>query len=136
MFLINLSNVIDILANDDCPFLRHSCFRKKAFAVFRGCNRRARAQCKLKHVPFWGILVFRKSLLLFLGGAIKPCFGGKMGLMHVPKSGFLVFRKKVLPKKGHKTAQNGPKRPKTACACPFFGHSCFRKKTFAEKGTC
>jgi hypothetical protein len=86
-------------------------FGKKAFRIFRGCNRE---QCKLKHVPFLGILVFRKSLLPFLGDAIKPCFGGKMGLMHVPKSGFLVFRKKLLPKLGHKTAQNGPKRPKTA----------------------
>jgi len=58
------------------------------------------------HVPFWGILVFGKSLLPFLGDAINRVFGGKMGLMHVQKSGFLVFWKKLFPK----TAQNGPKR--------------------------
>jgi hypothetical protein len=95
----------------DSPKIVGSCFWKKSLSRFEGCSR---AQCKLKHVPFWGILVFRKSLLPFLGDAIKPCFGGKMGLMHVPKSGFLVFRKKLLPKLGHKTAQNGPKRPKMA----------------------
>ena len=106
-------------------------FGKKAFRIFRGCNRE---QCKLKHVPFLGILVFRKSLLPFLGDAIKPCFGGKMGLMHVPKSGFLVFRKKLLPKLGHKTAQNGPKRPKTAQN--GMSMSLFWTFLFSEKDFC
>jgi hypothetical protein len=64
-----------------CPFLGHSCFQNKCFAVFRGCNRRPG---RVRHVLFWGIR---------------------------------VFEKKLLPKSGHKMAQNGPKWPKTAQNC-------------------
>ena len=39
MISINLSNVIDFLAKNDCPFLGHPCFQNKCFAVFRGCKR-------------------------------------------------------------------------------------------------
>jgi hypothetical protein len=60
MFLINLSNVIDILANSDCPYSGHSCFPEKAFAVFRGVQP---ATDRVQHVPFRGIRVFRKKLL-------------------------------------------------------------------------
>jgi hypothetical protein len=35
-------------------------------------------------------------------------------VQHVPFWGIRVFGKKLLPKSGHKTAQNGPKRPKPA----------------------
>jgi hypothetical protein len=64
-------------------------------------------------------------------------FGGvQNGPNHVPKSGFLVFGKKVLPKKGHKTADFAQKLQKWAEACPKIGVSYFKKKGFAEKGTC
>jgi hypothetical protein len=82
-------------------------------------------------VPFLGIRVFIKKLFVFSEGAIGdrngrsmsffgaflfsesafPCFGdmpqNEIGLFVVPKSGILVFRKKLLPKSGHKMAQNG-----------------------------
>jgi len=85
------------------------------------------------HVPKSGFLVFGKSLLPFSGDG----FGGvQNGPNHVPKSGFLVFGKKVLPKKGHKTADFAQKLQKWAEACPKIGVSYFKKKGFAEKGTC
>ena len=46
------------------------------------------------------------------------CFGDMPqngnGMCVVPKLGILVFGKKLLPKLGHKMAQNAPKWPKTA----------------------
>ena len=100
-----------------CPFLGHPCFQNKCFAVFRGCNRRQ-----------WG-----GGMSLF--GAFL--FSGKS---------FCQNRDIKRPQNGPnrpKTAQNGPNRPnqaqngpKTACACPFFGHSCFWKKTFVKIRTC
>ena len=62
MVSINLSNVIDILANGDCPFLGHSCFQLKCFAVLGGCTI---IDLGRRHVSFWGILVFNLNVLLF-----------------------------------------------------------------------
>lgn len=46
-----------------CPKNGVPCFRKKAFAIFRGCS-------FLRNVPKTGYLVFGKQLWLFSGGAI------------------------------------------------------------------
>jgi len=89
-----------------CPFLRHSCFRKKAFAVFRGATG-ARIGCGMS---LFEAFVFSESAF--------PCFGDMpqngIGMFVVPKSGIRVFGKKLLPKLGHRMAQNGPKWSKTA----------------------
>ena len=53
-----------------CPFLGHSCFQNKCFAVFRGCNRRPD---RVRHVPFWGILVSKINVLPFSG--VQPAPG-------------------------------------------------------------
>ena len=68
MISINLSNVIGILANGDCPFLGHSCFQLKCFAVLGGCNI---IDLGRRYVPFWGILVFNLNVLLFQGDATE-----------------------------------------------------------------
>jgi len=52
------------------------------------------------HVPFLGILVFRKSLLPFLGDAIKPCFWGQNGADACPKIGVSCFLEKAFAKNG------------------------------------
>ena len=66
MISINLSNIIDILSNGYCPFLWHSCFRKKTFRVFRGCNT---IDFGASDVPFCGILVFNLNVLAKSGHA-------------------------------------------------------------------
>ncbi len=108
-------------------------FGKKAFRIFRG----AIANNANWSMSLFGAFLFSENHFCpFWGMLQNRGFGVKWGRCMSKKSGFLVFRKKLLPKMGHKTAQNDPKWPKTACACPFFGHSCFRKKTFVKIRTC
>ena len=78
-----------------CPKNGASCFRKKAFAKFRGCPFR-------RHVPKTGVLIFRKQGWPFLGGALCAFWGilGHFGVFYVPKTGHLVFGKKLLPISG------------------------------------
>ena len=61
------------------------------------------ARCKLMHVPFLSILVFRKSLFPISGDGVGPGFGVKKGLKHVPKTGILIFRKQLWPFSGGAT---------------------------------
>ena len=58
-FQYSLSNVIDILANNECLFLRHSCFPKKAFAIFGGWPRRGAKWTE--SCPKIGVSCFRKK---------------------------------------------------------------------------
>ena len=110
----------------DSPKIVGSCFPEKAFRVLRGCSRR-RIGCgmslfgaflfsgksfsrfegvqpatnRVRHVPFWGILVFRKKLLPKSGH--KPAQKGPklhnylcacpfFGLSYFKNKCFTVFR--------------------------------------------
>ena len=83
-----------------------------------------------------GFLFSENHFCHFRGMASDGAKWVQNGLKHVPKTGFLVFGKKVLPKKGHKTADFAQKLQKWAESCPKIGVSYFKKKGFAEKGTC
>ena len=91
MISINLSNVIDILANGDCPFLEHSCFQLKWFALFEGCNILISGA---SHVPKSRILVFNLNGLPFQGVQHNRFWGvgcPKNTLSYFPKKGFAVL---------------------------------------------
>ena len=50
-------------------------------------------------------------------------------VQHVPFLGILVFKINVLPFSGGAIGDG------SGAACPFFGHSCFPEKAFAQIGT-
>lgn len=130
MISINLANVTVILTNGYCLFFGHSCFRKKTFRVFRGCNRR---QCEQRYVPFWGILIFNLNVLPLLGDATKYFSGVLMS----QNRGFSFSKKRfcrIWDNKWPVLAKNRPKMQKYLCRCPFLGHSYFQLKCFAVFG--
>ena len=96
-----------------CPFLGHSCFQNKCFAVFRGCNRRQ-----------WGIGMSLFGAFLFLEKSF--CQNRDIKWPKTAQNG---------PKRP-KTAQNGPKLHNYLCTCPFLGHYYFEFKCFAQIRTC
>ena len=92
-----------------CPFLGHSCFQNKCFAVFRGCNRRQ-----------WGIGMSLFGAFLFLKKSFcqnrdikwpKTAQNGPKWpktaqnciiiCAHVPFWDILILNLNVLPKSGH-----------------------------------
>ena len=92
-----------------CPFLGHSCFQNKCFAVFRGCNRRQ-----------WGIGMSLFRAFLFLEKSFcqnrdikwpKTAQNGPKWpkttqnciiiYAHVPFWAILILNLNVLPKSGH-----------------------------------
>lgn len=93
-FQYSLSNVIDILANNECPFLRHSCFPKKGFAIFGGWPRRGWGP---KACPKIGVSCFRKITFAVFGG--WPRRGAKWA-DSCPKNGVSCFPKKGFAEKG------------------------------------
>jgi len=76
-------------------------------------------------VPKRGILVFKINVLPFSGGATGANGSGGMSLF-----GAFVFSKQMFCR-----FQGVQPAPMGAEACPFLGHSCFRKKAFAKIGT-
>jgi hypothetical protein len=99
---------------------------------------------RVRHVPFWGILVSKINGLPFSG--VQPATDR---VRHVPFWGILVFWKKLLQKSGHKTppkrpktaqngpnrskqAQNGPKRPKIGMRMSLFWTFLFLEKDFCQ----
>jgi hypothetical protein len=67
---------------------------------------------RVRHVPFWGILVSNINVFPFSGGATGDGSGG-----HVPFRGIYVFHKKVLSFSGGATEDFSPKWPKMAQNC-------------------
>ena len=96
-------------------FVRAYMVRRHAPTLNLICEGRCQNGAKRRmHVPFWGILVFRKKLFAFLGLS-----SAGLPRMHVPFWGILVFRKKLFAFLGLSSAQIG------RVACPFLGHSFF-----------
>ena len=89
MVSINLSNVIAILANGDCPFLGLSCFKLKWFALLGGCNIFISGA---SHVPFWGFLVFNLNVLPFWGDATLCAFS-RHARMHKWMTPYMLTKK-------------------------------------------
>ena len=92
-----------------CPFLGHSCFQNKCFAVFRGCNRR---QWGRGMSLFRAFLFLEKRFCRFQGVQPAP-----MGQRHVPKWANHLFWKQECSFSGHATEDFGQKRPKMAQNC-------------------
>ena len=131
MISMHLLNVIAILANGYCPFLGHSCFLKKTFRVFRGCNT---IDFGASDVPFLGILVFNLNVLAKSGHATQAISGCRMS----PKRTFLLSEKRFCRNrdiKRSRMAKNGPKLHNYLCGCPFFGQSYFENKCFGQNRT-
>ena len=88
-------------------------FSVKRFCRFQGVQP---APDRVRHVPFWGILVFRKKLL--------------------PKSGLKTPPKRPKPAqngpKRSKQAQPGPKRPKNGMCMSLFWTFLFLEKDFCQ----
>ena len=81
-------------------------FSVKRFCRFQGVQP---APDRVRHVPFWGILVSKINVLPFSG--VQPATDR---VRHVPFWGILVSKINVLPFSGHETDDFGPNRPKTA----------------------
>ena len=96
-------------------------FSVKRFCRFQGVQP---APDRVRHVPFWGILVSKINVLPFSG--VQPATDR---VRHVPFWGILVSKINVLPFSGGATGAG------SGAACPFLGHSCFPEKAFAKIGT-
>ena len=131
-FQYSLSNVIDILANNECLFLRHSCFPKKGFAIFGGWPRTGVKWVGTEGMSQnRGFLFSENHFCHFRGMASEGC---KMDRIMSQNRGFLFSEKRFCRKRDIKqpillkNCKNGLKH------VPKSGFLISRKKVLPKKG--